>query len=184
MTEHDCQTIADLLVDYADGQLSAAEVQPVEQHLAVCAACRRQVEQLGRSLELAQELWQEQAAAAELPGRSRDWRRRIAVAAAVAIVAGAATWLWLAARPGTTPPTPGEGMVQTSGPAGVPLAANWQETERSISREERAARLAAAADILAAQPGGRELAADSYRYLAKHYSDTHSGKQARTAYPN
>lgn len=190
MTEHDCQTIADLLVDYADGQLPAAQARPVEQHLAGCPACRRQVEQLGRSLELAQELWQQQAdraAAAGQPGRSRGWRRRIvaiAAAAAVVIVAGAAMWLWLAAGPGVTAPTPGEGMVQTTGPAGVSLAANWQEAERSIFREERAARLAAAADILAAQPGGRELAADSYRYLAKNYSDTHSGRQARAAYPN
>jgi hypothetical protein len=46
-----------------------------------------------------------------------------------------------------------------------------------IQRESIAARLNAATQILASQPGGKKIAEETYRYLAANYPDTEIGKQ-------
>jgi hypothetical protein len=46
-----------------------------------------------------------------------------------------------------------------------------------IQRESIAARLNAATQILASQPGGKKIAEETYRYLAANYPDTETGKQ-------
>jgi hypothetical protein len=46
-----------------------------------------------------------------------------------------------------------------------------------IQRESIAARLNAATQILASQPGGKKIAEETYRYLASNYPDTETGKQ-------
>jgi hypothetical protein len=62
MTRQECETIRDLLVDYADGELVAADGQRVAAHLEVCADCRAELRRLERSLEVAQAVWHELAA--------------------------------------------------------------------------------------------------------------------------
>ena len=54
MTERNCQPIRDLLVDYADGELSPADIERIAGHLADCAECRAELRLLERSLELAE----------------------------------------------------------------------------------------------------------------------------------
>jgi anti-sigma factor RsiW len=62
MTERECETIRDLLVDYADGELAAADGQRVAAHLESCPDCRAEMRLLQRSLEVARAVWHELAA--------------------------------------------------------------------------------------------------------------------------
>ena len=77
---------------------------------------------------------------------------------------------------------------------GTPSRANDQpvppgedfDIEAFIARHERAARLGAAAELLAAQPGLKEYTEQAERYLAENYGDTPAGQRAarRLAVPN
>jgi len=60
------------------------------------------------------------------------------------------------------------------------------DIEAFIARHERAARLGAAAELLAAQPGLKEYTEQAERYLAENYGDTPAGQRAarRLAVPN
>ena len=53
-----CEQITEMLVDYADGQLSAGESRQVVEHLAKCEHCRSILRALKRSLDLAGELFE------------------------------------------------------------------------------------------------------------------------------
>lgn len=59
MNEQRCQSIREMLVGYADGELEPTLAAEVTEHLAACPSCRRKVEYLHRSLELARGLWDE-----------------------------------------------------------------------------------------------------------------------------
>jgi hypothetical protein len=51
------------------------------------------------------------------------------------------------------------------------------DVNRLLLRECAAARLNAATQILATKPGGKKIAEETYRYLARNYPDTQTGKQ-------
>jgi len=51
--EKTCEEIREILVDYADGQLLPSDSNKVAEHLAECAHCRKMLDALQRSLELA-----------------------------------------------------------------------------------------------------------------------------------
>ena len=176
MTDSPCGTIRDLLVDYDDDTLPVAQAARVQRHLADCADCRAERQALRRSLELAREVWTE--AAAEVEARpvhrpvsrlKRVPRAALAGAAAAAIVAGAALWLWNA----RTIESNG-GAVEDPSPISVAQAV------RMIEREGAAARLAASAEILAARPETGEFARDALRYVTANYADTVAGKEAES----
>ncbi len=59
MNEQRCQSISEMLVGYADGELEPSLSGKVTEHLAACPSCRREAENLRRSLELARGLWDE-----------------------------------------------------------------------------------------------------------------------------
>ncbi|MCK4624717.1 MAG: zf-HC2 domain-containing protein [Phycisphaerae bacterium] len=59
MNKQRCQSIREMLVGYADGELAPALTGKVTEHLAACPSCRREAENLRRSLELARSLWDE-----------------------------------------------------------------------------------------------------------------------------
>ena len=59
MNEKRCQSIREMLVGYADGELAPALATKVTEHLAACPSCRREAENLHWSLELARGLWDE-----------------------------------------------------------------------------------------------------------------------------
>lgn len=61
MNSKPCSIIGELLVDFADGQLSEPLRRSVTDHLAACPDCQAELRLLERSLELAQAVWQESA---------------------------------------------------------------------------------------------------------------------------
>ncbi len=178
MTDHECKTIVELLVDYSDGELSEADAQRVAAHLAGCPRCRSELRLLERSLELARSAWQESAARAPLPGtrHARPGGRRLRTAAAwaaCALLLVAGGWLWWRVGPGSRADQaklaahvqPGR---QTEEPrAGAP--GEEMDVEAIIARAGRAARLAASVDFLAEQPGLEQYRKQAERYLADAY---------------
>jgi len=60
-----CEDISDMLVDYADGQLSPSESSEVAEHLTKCEQCQRTLQALQRSLELAGVIWEDGLAETE-----------------------------------------------------------------------------------------------------------------------
>ena len=201
MSSQSCDTVRGLLVDYSDGELSAAEAGRVAAHLAKCPLCRSDLRMLERSLELARSVWRESAARApsRLPGGLRTDRDRSPKQAAVAVVAcvaavllAAGAWLFWHARPGgELDPTELAATIErpTSRPAS--LATETEESapappsedadvETLIARVGRAARLAASAELLAAQPGLEQYGAQADRYLAAAYRGTPAGDGAAT----
>lgn len=138
--KHDCRSIRDLLVDYADGELAAAESDRVAAHIGQCQACRSELRLLQRSLDLAQEVWRESAVSSSSeendrvpqsnsrvprlahPTEStalldkpamlrRRWAMPVAVVAAVLLLVGGV--VWLAPHAGPMPPKP-EVLAQKS----------------------------------------------------------------------
>jgi anti-sigma factor RsiW len=88
-----CPEYADALVDFSDGELSAEERGPVEQHLTVCPACRAELARLDASLSrLRSGISTERV---QVQGRTAASSRLgwvVAVAAGVLLCLGAAWW--------------------------------------------------------------------------------------------
>ncbi len=185
MNEPTCDSIAEMLVDYSDGDLSASDRRRVERHLSGCPACRSEVERLGRSLELARSVWDQAAAEASRctialraprPRRRETRVRLAAVAAACAalVLAGLGVWL-LAGGHGEVawregPASPQRPEVASTGPkAAGPSGELGIET--ILARETRAARLAAAARLLATEPSLKAYRVEAERYLTETYPE-------------
>jgi anti-sigma factor RsiW len=162
-----CEQIAEMLVDYADGQLSASESRQVAEHLAKCEHCQSTLKALQRSIELAGVIWDDSLAETDtihipVPGKTRriHWRRYAAVAASILIViAISVTWR------------------TTSKPAKPELT--LAEIERRISESGRAARLLAAAELLAGHADAGHIVQEQYRYIAETYPQTRAAAEAR-----
>ena len=163
-----CEDIAEILVDYADGELSAEQSSMVAEHLAGCDDCRRLVEGLRRSLELAETIWEDNLEPTETiriaaPTRTsrRSWRRYAAAAAAVLVVS-AISIVWCITRsPSTRQPT-------------------FAEIERKITEAGNAARLLAAADLLNGYSEAGNIAQRQYRYIVETYPDTSAASKAKS----
>ena len=72
MTDRSCEEIRDLLVDYADGELSPQDSQAVAEHLAGCPECREIVKGLERSLNLATAIWLDNLTGSKVGGPVRS----------------------------------------------------------------------------------------------------------------
>jgi len=151
MNRDSCQTIEDLLVDFADGALTGADEQ--------CPHCRETVEALRQSLAAAETIWQDNAGHVARAPRSRKWHY-VAAAASIALAVG--TLLY---RP--TPPQP------------APSAPTLAEIENDIATAGRAARLLARVDQLETQTSLQHVAASQYRYIAERYPDTVAAASAQ-----
>jgi predicted anti-sigma-YlaC factor YlaD len=194
MSDTACKSFAELLVAYADGDLSGAEAERVAGHLAECAGCRSELRLLRRSLELARQVWRESAARARRPQsapiRRLRWRRVAAACAAAAVlVLGLAAGYWFFWRPGPAgetarvePPSPGAGST-VAGPTAEEEEAGG-DLEEMIAREGRAARLAAAVELLATQPGLEAYRAEAEHYLEQTYGPRRSVHPHRAPIPN
>jgi hypothetical protein len=162
-----CREIDKMLVDYADGQLSPSESSEVAEHLAKCEHCRRTLEALQRSLELAAVIWEDGLAETEairIPiahktGKAH-WPRYAAVAASVLLVVTISV-VWRAlVRPTEKEPT-------------------FSEIERKINESGSAARLLAATDLLAKYPDAKTIVERQYRYIVKTYPETPAAAEAK-----
>jgi len=194
MSESTCNEIAELLVDYADGELSPADASRVEAHLATCGDCRGELDRLRRSLAAAKAIWSEAASGVSAPeSRPIRPRRRIvpiaAAAACLAVVAAVAAWLLLGLHRTNDGPTgaPPRQVVETPqtdfGPdenndlrqESVP---DLREIESQIARAGRSARLAVSADLLSTRSELQPYRKQADRYLAAVYPDTAAGSAA------
>jgi anti-sigma factor RsiW len=163
-----CEDISEMLVDYADGQLSAGESSEVAAHLTRCEDCRRTLRALQRSLELAGVIWEDGLAETEairIPilrkTTAPHWLKYAAVAAGILLVV-TISGIWRA----LVRPTEGE--------------PTFAEIERRITESYSAARLLAAADLLAKYPDTKAVANRQYHYLVKKYPETPAAAEAKS----
>jgi hypothetical protein len=187
MNSDPCSVIADLLVDFADGELTVEQRHRVADHLSTCPECRADLRLLERSLELAQSVWQQAAvslgqdiassprALSRMPKATSTGRflprGRRAIAACVAacilllLTASAVWWLPQRRRDGQPIETIAR---QTESPS---PALTSDSIDRFISGQARSARLAVVVQILASQPGLESYKANEERYLAEISGD-------------
>ncbi len=169
MNDAECETISESLVDYADGELPATESASVAQHLTTCAQCRTKLDALRRSLEAAHTIWadaESELIAAGRPRRTdiaprRSWVRRagLAAAALLLMIGGERVWRQQVAPTADPIPPPSGGL-------------SLAEIEREIRLAALPVQMLAAADFLAEQPGGQEIACERYEYIAAAYPDS------------
>ncbi len=162
MTKKSCQEIRDMLVDYADGELSASDSRAVAEHLAECLACREIVRGLERSLHMAKAIWQDNLEAAKTTSARRVAVRLLpwaAVAAAILIVAGT--------------------LVLNS--IHRPTELEYAQIERQVASVAAAARLLAATQILAQCEGTESIVQEQYRYILDNYADTPAAATLRNS---
>lgn len=162
-----CKDIAEMLVDYADGQLSPSESSEVAEHLAKCENCRSILEALHTSLDLAGVIWEDGLAETEairisIPRKARKlrWPRYAAVAAGILLVVTTSIVWRTLMRPTKKEPT-------------------FAEIERKIADAGNAARLLAAAELLAKYPDAQIIAKRQYRYIVKTYPQTPAAAEAK-----
>ena len=161
-----CKEIADMLVDYADGQLSAERSSRVAEHLAECDDCRTLLNGLRTSLELAQVIWEDNLSQTEtirIPAPARTSRRswpRYAAAAAILIVSAVSITSLIVNKPAKNQPT-------------------FAEIERKITEAGNAAKLLAAADLLGGYSEAEPIARQQYRRIVETYPDTSAAGKAK-----
>lgn len=166
MTKKPCQEIRDMLVDYADGELSEQDSQAVAKHLAECPACREVVRGLERSLHLAKAIWLDNLEAAKTISVHRRMVRLLpwaAVAAAILIVAGTLV------------------LNSIHRPTEPDLA--YAKIERQVAGVATAARLLAATQILAQCEGTESIVEEQCRYILNNYADTPAAAMLRNSNP-
>ena len=161
MNRDPCQTMEELLVDFADDALTGAEATRVREHVAQCPHCRATVEALRQSLEVAQTIWLDNAREVSRTGasQSRNWRYAL-VAACILLGGGTLLYRTTSQQPAGNAPTPAE-------------------IENRIAASGRAARLLARIDQLETQASLREVAESQYRYIVERYPDTPAATSAR-----
>ena len=153
MTDRSCEQLRDMLVDYADGELSTQDAQAVAEHLADCPACRETVEALERSLGLARVIWLDNLETVGTASAHRHvirWWHCTAVAAAILIVTGA--------------------LVLNS--LRRPAEPEYARIERQVADVAAATRLLAATQILAQCEGTQSIVEEQRRYILASYADT------------
>ena len=162
-----CEDITEMLVDYADGRLSPGKSSEVAEHLAKCEDCRRMLNALQCSLELTGVIWEDSLAETEairipIPRKARKsrWPRYAAIAAGILLVVTTSV-VW-------------RSLVR---PAKKEIS--FAEIERKIIESGSAARLLAAADLLAKYPDAETIAKQQYRYIVKTYPETPAAAEAK-----
>ena len=166
--EKSCEEIREMLVDYADGQLLPSDSNKMADHLAECAHCRKMLDALQRSLELAGVIWANGLAETKeirvsIPGKAKKihWPRYAAVAAGILLVL-TTSLIWRR----LVKPTRKE--------------LNFVEIERKITESGSAARLLAAAELLAEYSNNEDIVKAQYRYIVEIYPETAAAAEAKS----
>ncbi len=163
-----CEDIREMLVDYADGQLSPDESNEVAEHLRKCKHCQKMLEALRRSLELAEVVWEDglvetKEIRAPILGKPRKirWLRYAAIAASILLVVTTSV-VWRALM------RPAKKEI------------SFAEIERRINESGSAARLLAAAELLAEYPDEQSIVKGQYRYIVETYPETAAAAEAKS----
>jgi len=171
-----CEKIAELLVDYADGRsrqgwpspLSPSESNKVAEHLAKCEHCQRILDGLQRSLELAEVIWEDGLAEtkeirAPILGKPRNirWPRYAAVVAGILLVLTTSVVWRVLIRP-------------------AKKEISFAEIKRKITESGNAARLLAAAELLAEYPDAEAIVKQQYHYIVETYPETAAAAKAKS----
>jgi predicted anti-sigma-YlaC factor YlaD len=162
-----CEDIEQMLVDYADGQLSPSDSSKVADHLATCEHCRMLLSGLQKSLELAGVIWADSLAETEhilIPAAKTKKIRRpryAAIAASILLVATASV-VW------HTFTSPRESKL------------TFTEIERKITESGGAAQLLAAAELLSDNPEAENIVKQQYQYIVETYPQTSSAIKAKS----
>ena len=176
MTEFDCN--GDWLLEYADGELSAADSARAELHLATCASCSREVAALKSSREMLSAYFATADAHVRLPSqvvRKVSWNAAVLALASTAATALLVSLFFFLER------ERGEVVRTVPPPAEVsapPVAEQPAEDDvlALISRETQIARLRMASEILAKEPGMNERHLAIEKYLTQAYGVTTNRK--------
>ena len=161
-----CEDIEQMLVDYADGQLSPSDSSMVAEHLAKCEQCRRLLAGLQKSLELAGVIWADAYTETEkihVPAATKRkirWSRYATIAAGILLVAAASVVWRTFTRPKASELT-------------------FAEIERKITESGSAARLLAAAELLSDNPNAQTIVKQQYQYIVETYPETKAATKAK-----
>jgi predicted anti-sigma-YlaC factor YlaD len=165
--EKPCKDIEQMLVDYTDGQLPPSDSNKVAEHVAQCENCRKVLDALNKSFELAGIIWKDSLAETEnirIPATKTikiRWSRYAAIAASILLVAtGSIMWHTL------TKPKASE--------------MTFAEIEREITESGNAARLLAAAELLNENPKEENIVKQQYRYIVETYPKTAAASKAKS----
>jgi anti-sigma factor RsiW len=123
-----CPEFADRLVDLSDGELSAAEWEIVETHVATCAACREELSRLDASLAALRE----GIVAPQPVARCMSDRRRAAL-----VAAGTAAAILLAIGVASLLKAPTSGRGDSSPASPNPLTTGQGFVGQSFDHESR-----------------------------------------------
>ena len=165
--EKSCKDIEQMLVDYADGQLSPSDSNKIAEHLAQCEKCRNVLDALQKSLELAGVIWADGLSETEniripaIKTKKIRWPRYAAIAASIILVATASV-VWHT----FTRPKAGELM--------------FAEIERKITESGSAARLLAAAELLSDNTEAETIVKQQYQYIVEAYPETAAAAKAKS----
>jgi predicted anti-sigma-YlaC factor YlaD len=161
-----CEYFEQMLVDYADGQLSPSDSNKVAEHLAQCEKCRNVLDALQKSLELAGVIWADGLTETEnirIPAaksRKIRWSRYAAIAASILLVTTASVVWNTLTRPKVNELT-------------------FAEIERKITESGSAARLLAAAELLSDNPKAENIVKQQYRHIVDTYPETTAATKAK-----
>ena len=164
--EKTCEHFEQMLVDYADGQLSPSDSNKIDEHLAQCEKCRNVLDALQKSLELAGVIWADSLAEIDnirIPAaktRKIRWIRYSAIAASILLVVTTSVVWHIFTRP--------KGGELT-----------FAEIERKITESGSAARLFAAAELLSENPKAETIIKQQYQHIVETYPETTAAAKAK-----
>lgn len=164
--EKSCKDIEQILVDYADEQLSQNDSDKVAEHLAKCEECQKLLTALQQSLELAGVIWADGLSDSEnirikaIKTRKIRWSRYAVIAASILLVTTASVVWHTFTRPKTSELT-------------------FAEIERKITESGSAARLLAAAELLSDNPEAETIVKQQYLHIVETYPETTAASKAK-----
>jgi predicted anti-sigma-YlaC factor YlaD len=165
--EKTCEEIREMLVDYADGQLLPSDSKKVADHLAECNNCQGTLKALQESLELAGVIWadgleQTKDIRVSIPANARKihWLRYAAVAASILLVVTTSIVWRVRVKP-------------------TRKEVSFADIERRITESASAARLLAAAELLAQYSDNEAIVKEQYRYIVDTYPQTSEAEKAK-----
>ena len=166
--EKSCREIEEMLVEYADGQLSPDDAIEVAKHSAQCEKCRKVLSALQKSLDLAGVIWTDGLTETEtirIPTstkvRKLSWFHYAALAASILLVVTTSIVWRVIVKP-------------------EPTEVTFEEIERRITESASAARLLAATELLAEVPDAQSIVDQEYRYIVETYPETTAANKAKS----